>query len=211
MKRFLPLVLALFLLLPGVVFAQGVTIHAYTVSNTDDALSIFDVSIPAVPSLEGSIQGAGAPNFLNTANGVFVLGDFAYVTSIFDNSLSIFNIADPTSPTLSGSIQGAGAPNFLSGARKVFVVGIYAYVTLRTGKEITSGLKKELVQTVRKEIGPHATPDKIQFTPALPKTRSGKIMRRILRKISEGTPDQIGDTSTLADPSIVDALIEGRQ
>ena len=87
--------------------------------------------------------------------------------------------------------------------------GIYAYVTLRTGKEVTDGLEKELVVTVRKEIGPHASPDKIQFTPALPKTRSGKIMRRILRKISEGTPDQIGDTSTLADPSIVTALVEG--
>ena len=87
--------------------------------------------------------------------------------------------------------------------------GIYAYVTLRTGKDITEGLEKELVVTVRKEIGPHATPDKIQFTPALPKTRSGKIMRRILRKISEGASDQIGDTTTLADPSVVEALIEG--
>jgi acetyl-CoA synthetase len=70
-------------------------------------------------------------------------------------------------------------------------------------------LKKELVQTVRSEIGPHASPDKIQFTQALSKTRSGKIMRRILRKISEGASDQIGDTSTLADPSIVDSLITG--
>ena len=86
--------------------------------------------------------------------------------------------------------------------------GIYAYVTLKTGFEVTPELRGELVKTVRAEIGPHATPDKIQFTQSLPKTRSGKIMRRILRKISEGTPDQIGDTSTLADPSIVTALVE---
>jgi len=87
--------------------------------------------------------------------------------------------------------------------------GIYAYVTLKTGQEVTDTLDKELVKTVRAEIGPHASPDKIQFTPALPKTRSGKIMRRILRKIAEGAADQIGDTSTLADPTIVDALVTG--
>ena len=89
--------------------------------------------------------------------------------------------------------------------------GIYAYVTLKTGEEITDDLKPELVKIVRAEIGPHASPDKIQFTPALPKTRSGKIMRRILRKIAEEAIDQLGDTSTLADPSVVDSLVEGRQ
>ena len=91
--------------------------------------------------------------------------------------------------------------------------GLYAYVTLVAGIEETEELKKELVLHVRKEIGPIATPDKVQFAPALPKTRSGKIMRRILRKIAEGVTDKstLGDTSTLADPTIVDALIEGRQ
>jgi len=89
--------------------------------------------------------------------------------------------------------------------------GIYAYVTLKTGQEPSDEIKKELVKTVRTEIGPHASPDKIQFTPGLPKTRSGKIMRRILRKISEGAIDQLGDTTTLADPSIVDSLVKGRQ
>ena len=91
--------------------------------------------------------------------------------------------------------------------------GLYAYVTLVQGVEPSEELKKELVKHVRKEIGPIATPDKLQFAPALPKTRSGKIMRRILRKIAEGITDKstLGDTSTLADPSIVDALIEGRQ
>ncbi len=98
-----------------------------------------------------------------------------------------------------------GMPHELKGQ------GIYAYVTLKTGQHSSDELIKELLKTVRKEIGPHATPDKIQFTPALPKTRSGKIMRRILRKISEGAVEQLGDTSTLADPSIVEALVEGRQ
>jgi len=91
--------------------------------------------------------------------------------------------------------------------------GLYAYVTLVEGVEESDELKKELVKHVRKEIGPIAAPDKIQLAPALPKTRSGKIMRRILRKIAEGVADKstLGDTSTLADPSIVDSLIEGRQ
>ncbi len=91
--------------------------------------------------------------------------------------------------------------------------GIYAYVILKNDYEPSDELKKELVKHVRAEIGPIATPDKIQFTEGLPKTRSGKIMRRILRKIAAGITDKsaLGDTSTLADPTVVDALIEGRQ
>ncbi len=89
--------------------------------------------------------------------------------------------------------------------------GIYAYVTLMSGVDATPEIEKDIIQTVRREIGPHASPDKIQFTPALPKTRSGKIMRRILRKISEGEIDKLGDTSTLADPTVVDSLVDGRK
>ena len=85
--------------------------------------------------------------------------------------------------------------------------GLYAFVTLVDGVDPSQDLKKELVKHVRKEIGPIAAPDKIQFAPALPKTRSGKIMRRILRKIAEQATDQIGDTSTLADPSVVEKLV----
>ena len=85
--------------------------------------------------------------------------------------------------------------------------GIYAYVTLKTGIEATDDLKKELIKHVRSEIGPIASPDVVQWAPGLPKTRSGKIMRRILRKIAEGEAGSIGDTSTLADPSVVDDLI----
>lgn len=88
--------------------------------------------------------------------------------------------------------------------------GIYAYVTLMAGHEPSEELRKELVQWVRKEIGPIATPDHIQFAPGLPKTRSGKIMRRILRKIAENDYSNLGDTSTLADPSVVDDLIANR-
>ena len=87
--------------------------------------------------------------------------------------------------------------------------GIYAYVTTNTGVEVSDELKKELTQLIRKKIGPIATPDKIQFSPGLPKTRSGKIMRRILRKIASQEEDQLGDTSTLADPSVVQSLIDG--
>ncbi|MFT4096895.1 MAG: acetate--CoA ligase [Rhodoblastus sp.] len=88
--------------------------------------------------------------------------------------------------------------------------GIYAYVTLMTGVEPTEELRKQLVAHVRKEIGPIATPDVIQFAPGLPKTRSGKIMRRILRKIAENEFGALGDTSTLADPTVVDDLIANR-
>ncbi|MYA69787.1 acetate--CoA ligase [Candidatus Poribacteria bacterium] len=89
--------------------------------------------------------------------------------------------------------------------------GIYAYVTLMTGESASDAVETGIKQAVRQHIGPIATPDKIQFTPALPKTRSGKIMRRILRKIAEGDISDLGDTSTLADPTVVDALVEGRQ
>ncbi|WP_028793936.1 acetate--CoA ligase [Thalassobaculum salexigens] len=88
--------------------------------------------------------------------------------------------------------------------------GIYAYVTLNAGEEPSEELRKELVQWVRKEIGPIASPDLIQWAPGLPKTRSGKIMRRILRKIAANEHDQLGDTSTLADPAVVDDLVENR-
>jgi acetyl-CoA synthetase len=88
--------------------------------------------------------------------------------------------------------------------------GIYAYVTLVAGSEPTEALRKELRDWVRTEIGPIASPDFIQWAPGLPKTRSGKIMRRILRKIAADEADQLGDTSTLADPTVVKELVEHR-
>jgi acetyl-CoA synthetase len=89
--------------------------------------------------------------------------------------------------------------------------GIYAYVTLKQGFTASDELKKKLVDHIRKEIGPIATPDKLHFADGLPKTRSGKIMRRILRKIAEGEIGSLGDTSTLAEPDVVDKLVSGRQ
>ena len=89
--------------------------------------------------------------------------------------------------------------------------GIYAYVTLMSGVSPSEDIETGIKGVVRQHIGPHATPDKIQFAPALPKTRSGKIMRRILRKIAEGELDDLGDTSTLAEPAVVDSLVEGRK
>ncbi len=98
-----------------------------------------------------------------------------------------------------------GAPHDLKGQ------GIYCYVTLNAGEKGSDELKKELVATVRKIIGPTASPDWIQFSPGLPKTRSGKIMRRILRKIAEDDFSNLGDTSTLAEPAVVDDLVANRQ
>jgi acetyl-CoA synthetase len=86
--------------------------------------------------------------------------------------------------------------------------GIYAYVTLNVGEEYTENLRENLRQWVRKEIGPIATPDVIHWAPGLPKTRSGKIMRRILRKIASSDTQDLGDTSTLADPAVVDQLMD---
>ena len=89
--------------------------------------------------------------------------------------------------------------------------GIYAYVTLMEGEESSDELRIELIKWVRKEIGPIASPDLVQWAPGLPKTRSGKIMRRILRKIAANEHDQLGDTTTLADPAVVDDLVKHRK
>ncbi|MCB0290961.1 MAG: acetate--CoA ligase [Calditrichaeota bacterium] len=119
-----------------------------------------------------------------------------------------------------GTAEVEGAIGQASGVAEAAVVGfpheikgeaIYAYVTLMTGVEPSAEVEKAIVQSVRKIIGPHAAPDKIQFTPALPKTRSGKIMRRILRKIAEGDLANVGDISTLADPTVVENLMQGRK
>jgi acetyl-CoA synthetase len=119
-----------------------------------------------------------------------------------------------------GTAEVEGAIGKAEGVAEAAVVGypheikgqaIYAFVTLMSGLEPSEDIEKNILKKVREIIGPHATPDKIQFTPALPKTRSGKIMRRILRKISEGDLEHVGDTSTLADPSVVDNLVEGRK
>ncbi|NLX90813.1 MAG: acetate--CoA ligase [Firmicutes bacterium] len=119
-----------------------------------------------------------------------------------------------------GTAEIEAALNSYEGVAESAVVGfphdikgedLYAYVILKTGVQPSDDLKKALVAHVRKEIGPIASPGKIQFVSGLPKTRSGKIMRRILRKVASGEIDQLGDTTTLADPSIVDEIVAGRQ
>ena len=119
-----------------------------------------------------------------------------------------------------GTAEVEGAIGKANGVAEAAVVGfphdikgqgIYGFVTLMTGVDESDEIYEDILKSVTEEIGPHAKPDKLQFTPALPKTRSGKIMRRILRKIAEGDVDKMGDTSTLADPSVVDALVEGRK
>ena len=119
-----------------------------------------------------------------------------------------------------GTAEVEGAIGKTTGVAEAAVVGfphdikgqgIFAFVTLMTGIDPSEKIKSEVLDMVTKDIGPHAKPDKIQFTPALPKTRSGKIMRRILRKIAEGDYNNLGDISTLADPSVVESLISKNQ
>ena len=119
-----------------------------------------------------------------------------------------------------GTAEVEGAIGKTTGVAEAAVVGfphdikgqgIFAFVTLMTGIDPSEKIKSGVLDMVTKDIGPHAKPDKIQFTPALPKTRSGKIMRRILRKIAEGDYNNLGDTSTLADPSVVESLISKNQ
>ena len=118
-----------------------------------------------------------------------------------------------------GTAEVEGAIGKANGVAEAAVVGfphdikgqgIYAFVTLMTGVNQSDEIYSGILESVKKDIGPHAKPDEIQFTPALPKTRSGKIMRRILRKIAEGDLDNMGDTSTLADPSVVESLTKGQ-
>ena len=108
-----------------------------------------------------------------------------------------------------GKADGVAEAAVVGFSHEIKGQGIYAFVTLMTGEEPSDKMLRKIIESVVKDIGPHAKPDKIQFTPALPKTRSGKIMRRILRKIAEKDTDNMGDISTLADPSVVENLILG--
>ena len=108
-----------------------------------------------------------------------------------------------------GKADGVAEAAVVGFAHDIKGQGIYAFVTLMTGTKESDEVRDSILKAVTKEIGPHSKPDKIQFTPALPKTRSGKIMRRILRKIAEKDTDNMGDISTLADPSVVENLILG--
>ncbi|QPC85856.1 acetate--CoA ligase [Mesorhizobium sp. NBSH29] len=159
--------------------------------------------------------------YFSTYKGKYFTGDgcrrdadgYYWITGRVDDVLNVSGHRMGTAEVESALVSHAkvseaavvGYPHDIKGQ------GIYCYVTLMAGEEWTDDLRKELVAHVRKEIGAIASPDKIQFAPGLPKTRSGKIMRRILRKIAEDDFGALGDTSTLADPAVVDDLVANRQ
>jgi acetyl-CoA synthetase len=159
--------------------------------------------------------------YFSTYKGLYFTGDgcrrdkdgYYWITGRVDDVLNVsghrLGTAEVESALVSHSKVSeaavVGYPHDIKGQ------GIYCYVTLMMGEKGDDALKKVLIDHVRKEIGPLATPDKIQFSPGLPKTRSGKIMRRILRKIAEDDFSALGDTSTLADPAVVDDLVANRQ
>ena len=159
--------------------------------------------------------------YFSTYKGMYFTGDgcrrdedgYYWITGRVDDVLNVsghrLGTAEVESALVSHTLVSeaavVGYPHDIKGQ------GIYCYVTLMAGETGSDDLRKDLVAHVRKEIGPFATPDKIQFAPGLPKTRSGKIMRRILRKIAEDDFGALGDTSTLADPAVVDDLIGNRQ
>ena len=150
---------------------------------------------------------------------LYLAGD----SSIRDEKTGYFTIMGRIDDVLNvsghriGTAEVEGAIGEASGVAEAAVIGytheikgegIYAFVTLMTGVESSEEIKKDILATVTKIIGPHAKPSVIQFCSGLPKTRSGKIMRRILKKIAQNETDDLGDTSTLADPSVIDSLLQ---
>ncbi len=181
------------------------------------------VILDAWPGLMRTVYGDHQrfiQTYFSTFKGIYFTGDGArrdqdgyyWITGRVDDVINVSGHRLGTAEVESALVAHpavaeaavVGYPHDLKGQ------GIYCYVTLRTGIEPSEGLRKELVQQVRKEIGATATPDLIQWAPGLPKTRSGKIMRRILRKIAANEQDQLGDTSTLAEPAVVDDLVANR-
>ncbi|MDK9695184.1 MAG: acetate--CoA ligase [Siculibacillus sp.] len=201
---------------PAVVDAEGKILEGVTEGN----LVITDSWPGQMRTVYGDHERF-VQTYFSTYKGMYFTGDgcrrdadgYYWITGRVDDVINVSGHRMGTAEVESALVAHpkvaeaavVGYPHDLKGQ------GIYAYVTLMTGEEPTEALRKELVAWVRKEIGPIASPDLIQFSPGLPKTRSGKIMRRILRKIAEDSFDSLGDTSTLADPTVVDDLIENRQ
>jgi acetyl-CoA synthetase len=200
---------------PGIVDGDGKLLEGPCEGNL--------VMLDAWPGLMRTVYGDHArfvQTYFSTFNGLYFTGDGArrdedgyyWITGRVDDVLNVSGHRLGTAEVESALVAHpavaeaavVGYPHDIKGQ------GIYCYVTLREGIEPSEALRKDLVQQVRKEIGPTATPDLIQWAPSLPKTRSGKIMRRILRKIAANEYDQLGDTSTLADPSVVDDLVDNR-
>jgi acetyl-CoA synthetase len=200
---------------PGIVDGDGRLLEGACEGNL--------VMLDAWPGLMRTVYGDHSrfmQTYFSAFKGLYFTGDGArrdedgyyWITGRVDDVLNVSGHRLGTAEVESALVAHAavaeaavvGYPHDIKGQ------GIYCYVTLAVGFEPSEALRKELVQQVRKEIGPTATPDLIQWAPSLPKTRSGKIMRRILRKIAANEYDQLGDTSTLADPSVVDDLVENR-
>jgi acetyl-CoA synthetase len=159
--------------------------------------------------------------YFRTVPGLYVTGDGArrdkdgyyWITGRIDDVINVSGHRLGTAEVESALVAHpnvaeaavVGYPHAIKGQ------GIYAYVTLKSDATPSEGLRAELKRWVRKEIGPIASPDVIQWAPSLPKTRSGKIMRRVLRKVAADDGSDLGDTSTLADPSVVEALLANRR
>ncbi len=207
--------LPLFGVVPLLVDAEGVELHGATEGNLCLAQSW--------PGQMRTVWGDHArffQTYFTTYPGRYFTGDGArrdadgywWITGRVDDVINVSGHRMGTAEVESALVAHpkvaeaavVGFPHDIKGQ------GIYAYVTLNTGEPEDEALRRDLVQWVRREIGPIATPDVIQFAPGLPKTRSGKIMRRILRKIAEGETGNLGDISTLADPSVVAALVANR-
>jgi acetyl-CoA synthetase len=201
---------------PAIVDAEGKLLEGAT----DGNLVILD----AWPGMMRTVYGDHkrfVDTYFSAYKGMYFTGDgcrrdedgYYWITGRVDDVINVAGHRMGTAEVESSLVAHAlvseaavvGYPHDIKGQ------GIYAYVTLMAGTEPTEELRKELVAWVRKDIGPIASPDQIQFAPGLPKTRSGKIMRRILRKIAEDEPSSLGDTSTLADPHVVEDLVQNRQ
>ncbi|MEM6383264.1 MAG: acetate--CoA ligase [Pseudomonadota bacterium] len=201
---------------PALVDAEGVILEGATEGN----LVITDSWPGQMRTVYGDHERF-VQTYFSTYKGMYFTGDgcrrdedgYYWITGRVDDVINVSGHRMGTAEVESALVAHpkvseaavVGYPHDLKGQ------GIYVYVTLMEGEDPTDDLRKELVKWVRSEIGPIASPDLIQFAPGLPKTRSGKIMRRILRKIAEDSFDNLGDTSTLADPAVVDDLIENRQ
>ena len=196
---------------------------------TDDGEEIDGNSVQGLLALKSSWPGQmrtiyGDHNrffdtYFSQFSGYYFTGDGArrdedgyyWITGRVDDVLNIsgHRIGTAEVEGAIGKADGVAEAAVVGFPHEIKGQGIYAFVTLMTGEEPSDKKLSKIIESVVKDIGPHAKPDKIQFTPALPKTRSGKIMRRILRKIAEKDTDNMGDISTLADPSVVENLILG--
>jgi acetyl-CoA synthetase len=201
---------------PGIVDTDGNLLEGEASGNL--------VILDAWPSIARTVYGDHkrfVDTYFSTYKGKYFTGDgcrrdadgYYWITGRVDDVINVAGHRMGTAEVESALVAHpkvaeaavVGYPHDIKGQ------GIYCYVTLISGETGSDALKKELRDWVRKEIGPIASPDLIQFAPGLPKTRSGKIMRRILRKIAEDDFSNLGDTSTLADPAVIDDLIENRQ